>query len=103
MLIIKELIGNNYTADYLMNTYNYIAFGRIQNKLIAIVSNYETPYIHTVTVQEDIKRPLYKVDMDLRLGKGYKPTQKQNKTYKFQYIENPYNYKGYEVYSIVRM
>lgn len=87
-MIVQQIWGSVYRADFIVSRYPNCVFGKLGNKYVAIVSDYPIGIGNNaiISVQEEIKRQLYKVDIDMRTGRGFHPTELSMKSYKFTLV-----------------
>ena len=104
MITVRKYRGS--FRDYgnrILSRFRYVYFGRLQNRRVAIVSNrkFNLNSRDIVTVVEERKLPLHIVDMNMRMGKGYKSTEVTSRNYNFL-VEDTFT-EGllYEVYELV--
>lgn len=103
-MIVQQIWGGVYRADFIARRYPNCVFGKLGNKYVAIVSDYPIRVGNNaiVSVQEEIKRQLYKVDIDLRTGRGFHPTELSMTSYRFISVpDTRINNNVYYIYRIV--
>lgn len=103
-MIVQQAWGGVFRAEFIVNRYPYCTFGKLGNKYVAIISDYAINLGNNaiISVQEEVKRKLYKVDMDLRCGKGFHPTELSLNSYRFAAIPETKIYNNvYYIYRII--
>ena len=103
-MIVQQIWGGVYRVDFIASRYPNCVFGKLGNKYVAIVSDYPIRVGNNaiVSVQEEVKRQLYKVDIDLRTGRGFHPTELSMTSYRFISVpDTRINNNVYYIYRIV--
>ena len=103
-MTIEQVWGSVYRPDFISSRYPNCVFGKLAGKYVAIVSDYpfDIATNSIVNVRETKNRQLYKVDMDMRMGKGFHPTELSLTSYRFTLVPETKIFNGvYYIYKIV--
>ena len=84
---VKQVNNRRYSTATIERSYRYFIYGRMGNCFVAIASNNKPiPTFRTVEVLESTRRPLWKVELDKRMGKSCSNTEIEPMRFRFSTI-----------------